>query len=97
VVFGGRYVREWLGCMVAGEVIQAVRGRPERYYIAEDHKGFLDKIGIGARLFASYAVRYNAVKTCFKADGPAGELYVRLAYWPVELGSSQLSLVRAIK
>lgn len=67
-----RYVREWLGCMVAAEVVQAQRGTPERYYVAEDHKGFLDKIGIGARLFASYAVRYNAVKACFRQDGPQG-------------------------
>ena len=67
-----RYVREWLGCMVAGEVIQAKRGNPERYFIAEDHKGVLDKIGIAARLFASYAVRYDAVKACFRQDGPQG-------------------------
>lgn len=67
-----RYVREWLGCMVAGEVIQAARGNPERYYVAEDHKEALNNIGIAARLFASYAVRYDAVKACFRRDGPNG-------------------------
>ncbi|KAK7104901.1 S-adenosylmethionine-dependent methyltransferase Rv2258c-like isoform X2 [Littorina saxatilis] len=67
-----RYLREWLGCMVAGEVIQANRGNPERYYIAEDHKGALEGMGIAGRLFAAYAVRYDAVKACFRQDGPAG-------------------------
>ncbi|XP_076463421.1 S-adenosylmethionine-dependent methyltransferase Rv2258c-like [Babylonia areolata] len=67
-----RYVQEWLGCMVAGEVIQMNSESPERYFIAEDHKGVMDKIGISARLFASYAVRYDAVKACFRKDGPYG-------------------------
>nr|KAG5712387.1 hypothetical protein BaRGS_023966 [Batillaria attramentaria] len=58
--------------MVAGEVIQAERGNPERYFVAEDHKGALNGIGIAARLFASYAVRYDAVKACFRQDGPNG-------------------------
>lgn len=67
-----RYVREWLGSMVAGEVIQTNGSNPERYYVAEDHKGALDGLGIAARLFASYAVRYDAVKACFRQDGPNG-------------------------
>ncbi|KAL8622891.1 hypothetical protein ACOMHN_027012 [Nucella lapillus] len=67
-----RYLQEWMGCMVAGEVIQIKKGNPESYFIPEDHKGVMNKIGISARLFASYAVRYDAVKACFKKDGPYG-------------------------
>lgn len=72
-VFFNRYVREWLGCMVAGEVIQVTRDNPLRYSIREDHKPVLSDISIGSRLFASYAVRYDAVKDCFRQDGPSGQ------------------------
>ncbi|KAK3598310.1 hypothetical protein CHS0354_029219 [Potamilus streckersoni] len=78
-----RYVREWLCCMVAAEIVMVhvpdngsdVSGDEERYYIPEVN---MSSVTTAAKLSSAVPIlakRQEKVKQCMGADGPNGFSY----------------------
>ena len=77
-----RYVREWLGLMVTGKIID-YDVTDKTYYISEHKKPFLTEAGKernAAVFFSGIDIATNAsrdIEACFKPDGPRGLPYSR--------------------
>ncbi|KAL5016420.1 hypothetical protein ScPMuIL_006009 [Solemya velum] len=71
----GRYVKEWLGAMVVGKMIE-VDSESRLYYIPEKYRTRLTRKDMPLfSMMASVASYRNEVKSCFKKDGPSGFVY----------------------
>lgn len=64
-----RYVREWLGCMVAAEIVYV--DKEGKYYIPEDCKPALG-VSLLAAVVPLLAKTSSDVEACFRLNGPTG-------------------------
>ena len=77
-----RYVREWLGLMVTGKIID-YDVTDKTYYISEHKKPFLTEAGKERNesiFFSGISIATNApkdIEACFKPNGPRGVPYSR--------------------
>lgn len=73
-----RYVREWLGAMVVGSIVE-MDPETKEYHIPERRKPFLKKgpynIVAFSGLVPLLSQAYNQVSDCFKENGPEGVPY----------------------
>ncbi|KAL3878394.1 hypothetical protein ACJMK2_030750 [Sinanodonta woodiana] len=78
-----RYVREWLGCMVAANVV-ILEVESGRYHVPANHKKVLLNQAVFASGLIHYARRFDMTKDVFTAAGPKGFSYAtdpRLFDW----------------
>ncbi|XP_067682521.1 S-adenosylmethionine-dependent methyltransferase Rv2258c-like isoform X2 [Haliotis asinina] len=69
-----RYVREILGSLAVGEVIN-VDDTSTKFHVPEDHKQTLVAVSIFSRLLPQLGMRYNNVKACAQQRNPGGIVY----------------------
>ncbi|XP_067682527.1 S-adenosylmethionine-dependent methyltransferase Rv2258c-like [Haliotis asinina] len=69
-----RYVREILGALSVGEVIN-VNDTSTKFYVPEDQKQTLVTVSIFSRLLPQLGMRYNNVKACAQQRNPGGMVY----------------------
>lgn len=69
-----RYVRENLGAMTSGRLVQLVESHsPEddlRYIVPLEHRPALTKLGVFSLFLSAVSRQFSAVKDCFPLDGP---------------------------
>ena len=68
-----RYVREWLGSMVAAEIV--LMTEDNRYYIPHEVLPDIDSLAIFSTLLPATAKRIDDLYNCFQLDGPTGNYY----------------------
>lgn len=73
--FHYRYVKEWLGAMVAASIVD-VDGVREKYYIHDGHKPAILNGVTTASILPLLSQSHDEVKRCFKKDGPQGTFYI---------------------
>ncbi|XP_022103033.1 uncharacterized protein LOC110985896 [Acanthaster planci] len=73
-----RYVREWLGAMVVGRIVD-VDPTENTYYVPPERRPFLVdgpmNVVAFSRLIPMLCEAYDDVADCFRRDGPAGVSY----------------------
>ena len=68
--FKERYVREWLGSMVAAEIV--LMTEDNRYYIPHEVLPDIDSLAMFSTLLPATAKRIDDLYNCFQLDGPTG-------------------------
>ena len=67
-----RYVKELLGSLVAAGVVE-ISNDSTRFHVPEQFKACLQKYAVFCSYPIDFAKRFDAVKNCFKEDGPYGK------------------------
>ena len=68
-----RYVREWLGSMVAAEIV--LMTEDNRYYIPHEVLPDIDSLAMFSTLLPATAKRIDDLYNCFQLDGPTGNYH----------------------
>ncbi|KAK3578040.1 hypothetical protein CHS0354_039587 [Potamilus streckersoni] len=71
-----RYVREWLGCMVAANVV-ILDAQSDRYHVPANHKKVLLNQAVFSSGLIHYARRFDMTKEVFAAGGPKDSYALR--------------------
>lgn len=68
-----RYVREWLGSMVAAEIV--LMTEDNRYYIPQEVLPEIKSLTTFTAILPASAKRIDDLYNCFQLDGPTGNYY----------------------